>query len=441
MIKQLVKNLFQYEARLVLKKYKPKIIAITGSVGKTTTRDFLYSILSKKFFVRKSEKSIATGLGVMLTVIGRPSTEIAFVLRTSSFFSTIFQFLATLFFGLKLLLWKSDYPDWLILEIDADKIGDVDSVSGWLTIDILVVTAVGSVPSHIEAFESDLGKFLLEKKKLLDSVSRDGIIVYNNDDQTVCHLISLSPLQKISCGLGGDSDVRGTDFEILMSNGDLPKPIGMKFEIISGNEKITATIMDSVGIHNEYATLLSFAVADLLNVSLSDCVKTIEKSPLLPGRMKIIAGLKDSTIIDDSYNSSPIAVREAVEVFGRVRSERKIAVIGDMLELGKYSADEHREVGRLLVPVAQYVVCVGLRARRVAESMLSLSYDEEKISCFDGMDEAGDFLRNFIGPGDLILVKGSQAMRLEKVVEEIMRHPEDAKNLLVRQEPEWLSRH
>jgi UDP-N-acetylmuramoyl-tripeptide--D-alanyl-D-alanine ligase len=454
-MKKLVKSLLQYEARLVLKKYKPKIIAITGSVGKTTTRDFLYCILSKKFFVRKSEKSIATGLGAMLTVIGRPNAEIAFALSQPFSFLVFLKiikiFLLTLFFGLSLILWRQNYPDWLILEIDADKPGDVDSVSGWLTIDILVVTAVGSVPSHVEAFDSDLGKFLLEKKKLLNSVSRDGIIVYNNDDQTVCHLVSLSPLQKISCGLGGDSNVRGTEFEILMSNGGSSKPIGMKFEIIrpagevsgsSGSGLIESVIiMDSVGIHNEYATLLSFAVADLLNVSLSDCVKTIEKSPLLPGRMKIIAGLKDSTIIDDSYNSSPVAVRQAVEVFNKVSSVgRKIAVIGDMLELGKFSADEHREVGRLLVPIAQYVVCIGLRARRVAEAMLSLSYDEEKISCFDGADEVGDFLCNFIEPGDLILVKGSQAMRLEKVSEKIMRHPEDAKNLLVRQEPEWLSR-
>src|ERR1035437_3913092 len=308
-IKKIVKKLFQLEARLILRKYKPKIIAITGSVGKTTTRDFLYSVLSKKFFVRKSEKSITTVLGVTLTVIGHPSAEIAFRVERFSFFPIIWQCLATLFFGLKLLVWKIEYPDWLILEIDADKPGDASSVSGWLSIDILVITAIGAVPSHIEAFDSDIEKFLTEKKKLLNSVSRDGVIIYNGDDETTGHLVSESSLKKISCGLSGDCSVRGSDFEILISNANgLSKPIGMQFNVFSNSEKIIATIIDSVGIHNEYAVLLSTATSGFLNIPEEETIKAIEKSSLLPGRMKIIAGLKDSTIIDDSYNSSPIAV-------------------------------------------------------------------------------------------------------------------------------------
>ena len=443
-IKQLAKKLFKFEARMILRKYHPKIIAITGSVGKTTTRDFLYAALSKKFFVRKSEKSVA-GLGIPLTIIGYHN------------FGITKNFLTTLFFGLKLLFWKSNYPAWLILEIDADKPGDVESVSDWLPVDILVVTAIGNVPAHIEAFGSDMQKFLAEKKKLLGSVHRDGVIIYNSDDETACRLVAESPLRKISCGVAGNANVRGSEFEILSSNaGGISKPTGMKFEITSREHSLGvsgealpppsvdsgfAIIMDTIGAHNEYAALLSVAVADLLDVPMSESVKAIEKSAPLSGRMKIIAGVCDSTVLDDSYNSSPIAARMAVETFARVEtSGRKIAVIGDMLELGKFSAEEHRELGRLLAPVAQYAVCVGLRARRVAETMLLLSFDEEKISCFDSASEAGEFLQNFIQPGDLILVKGSQAMRLEKTVEQIMRHPEDTRTLLVRQEPEWLSR-
>jgi UDP-N-acetylmuramoyl-tripeptide--D-alanyl-D-alanine ligase len=430
-IKKIAKRLFQYEARLVLKKYKPKIIAITGSVGKTTTRDFLYSVLSKKFFVRKSERSFTTELGLPLTILGCAYGK-----------GAVLKWLQNLWTGFLLIVWRRNYPDWLILEIDADKPGDVDSIAGWLSVDILLVTAIGSVPSHIEAFGSDIEKFLAEKKKLFESVSRDGVIVYNGDDETVCRLVFESSLKKISCGLSADCNPRGSDFEILTSvTGGLSKPTGMRFDVFSGEEKITVNIMDSVGIHNEYAVLLSVAVSDLLMIPMTEAVKTVEKSPLLPGRMKIIAGIKDSTVIDDSYNSSPAAVRQAVEVFGRLPTTgRKIAVVGDMLELGKYSAEEHREVGRLLSPVANYVVCVGLRARRVAEAMLSLSYDENNISCFDTAVEAGKFLQNMLEPGDLVLVKGSQIMRLEKVVEEVMRHPEDKKTLLVRQEPEWLER-
>src|ERR1035437_8605478 len=270
-IKQIAKQLFQYETRLVLKKYKPKIIAITGSVGKTTTRDFLYSVLSKKFFVRKNGRSMATEFSVPLTIIG----------YSNSFLSTIFQFLSTLFFGLKLLIWKNNYPDWLILEIDVDKPGDVDSVRSLLSIDILVVTGIGAVPSHIEFFASDMEKFLAEKKKLMDLVSRDGVIVYNSDDETVCRLVSESPLRKISCGLSGDADVRGSEFEILTSTtGGVSRPTGMRFDITFGSAEREGNIgnwtvgqsqevangqsqrvrncgigtMDSIGVHNEYAT-------------------------------------------------------------------------------------------------------------------------------------------------------------------------------------------
>jgi UDP-N-acetylmuramoyl-tripeptide--D-alanyl-D-alanine ligase len=124
--KKFIKNIFQFEARLVLKKYRPKIIAVTGSVGKTTTRDFLYSVLSKKFFVRKSEKSFTTELGIPLTIIGRPAADITLSfgsgLRDSvPFFRLIYRYFFTFLFGLKILIWKSSYPQYLILEIDGDK--------------------------------------------------------------------------------------------------------------------------------------------------------------------------------------------------------------------------------------------------------------------------------------------------------------------------------
>jgi UDP-N-acetylmuramoyl-tripeptide--D-alanyl-D-alanine ligase len=381
--------------------------------------------------VRKSEKSFTTELGLPLTILGCAYGK-----------GSVTKWLQNLWTGLLLIVWRQNYPDWLILEIDADKPGDVDSIKDWLAVDILVVTAIGNVPSHVEAFSSNLEKFLDEKRKLLDLISRDGRIVYNADDETAGQLVKSSQAQKISCGISVGVDFSGTDFEILNSNtGGFIKPTGMKFDVSSGSEKISIAVMDTVGIHNEYAVLLSLAVANLLSVPMSEAIKMIEKSPALPGRMKILAGLKDTTIIDDSYNSSPVAMRQAVETLAKLpASVRKIVIVGDMLELGKYSSEAHREVGNLLAPVASVVVCVGLRARRVSEAMLSLSYDENNISCFDDVKEVGDFLQNLIQPGDVILVKGSQSMRLEKIVEQIMRHPEDKTKLLVRQESEWLER-
>jgi UDP-N-acetylmuramoyl-tripeptide--D-alanyl-D-alanine ligase len=449
-MKKNAKKLSQFLAGLILKKYKPKIIAITGSVGKTTTRDFLYNILSKKIFVRKSEKSFTSELGIPLTIIGRPSSSVAFASNTP-FFVTVWNFILTLFFALKILFWKNAYPEWLILEIDADKPGDVASVAGLLSVDILVVTAIGKVPSHIESFSSDMDKFLAEKEQLLNALKRDGTLIYNADDEVTCGLVARSDVEKISCGLTGATDFSGSPFEILGSaTSGLWQPTGMRFTVEKNNtgkskdasqRKSTIAIMDSIGVNNEYATLLSVAVADLFDINFSEATKSIEKIDLLPGHMKIIAGLKDSTIIDDSYNSSPIALKQALETFSEMSpSGRKIVVVGDMLELGKFSSEEHREAGKTIATVADYVVCVGLRTRKTAETLLSLLYNEEKISCFDTVEESGEFLRQMIASGDLVLVKGSQSMRLEKAVEMIMRHPEDSKKLLVRQESRWLER-
>jgi UDP-N-acetylmuramoyl-tripeptide--D-alanyl-D-alanine ligase len=176
-------------------------------------------------------------------------------------------------------------------------------------------------------------------------------------------------------------------------------------------------------------------------VPFSESAKIAEKSALLPGRMKIINGIKNSTIIDDSYNSSPIAARQALNALSRIETNgRKIAVMGDMLELGRFSADEHKSLAGPIKSAASFAVCVGIRARRTGEELLSLGFPQESLACFDTSLEAGEFLKNEIKNGDIVLVKGSQNMRMERTVEAIMRHPEDKEKFLVRQEPEWLER-
>lgn len=429
-LKLLVKKVLQYEAKLVLKKYKPKVIAITGSVGKTLTREAIYSVLSKKFFVRKSENSFTAELGTALTVIGCREGV-----------GSIFYLIENIFLGIRILLLKTRYPDWLILEIDADKPGDLKVTCSIIKPDILVLTALGEVPAHIELFET-LETFLSEKKTIVDSVRRDGVIVYNADDNVVSSLITDSLVRKISCGVDSESDISGTAFEILYGTGKTGSvPTGMSFFIKSGSESYPINIFQSIGIQNEHASLLAFAVGREFGITSGDIIKSLNKYTSLPGRMNLVAGVKDTIIIDDSYNASPIAMSQAIEVLGNIRSvEKKIAVIGDMLELGQYSAQSHKKVAELLKDVATNVVCVGIRSRKIVDELLDLKFPESKVIYSNTSDEAGKFVQSIIDEGDIVLVKGSQTMRMERVVEEIMRHPSDKDKLLVRQNPEWLNR-
>ncbi len=429
-LKLLAKRILKYEAKLVLKKYKPKVIAITGSVGKTLTKEAIYQVLSKNFFVRKSEKSFTAELGIPLTVIG-----------CGEGVGSISQLIKNILFGLRVILFKTNYPNWLILEIDGDKPGDLEKASSIIRVDILVITAIGQVPSHIETF-GDLDTFLTEKRAIVDSLRFGGSIIYNADDPVAYNLAQNSKVKMVSVGTQKDFIVSGTPFEILYGSGKNGSiPTGMSFGIKNKNDVVPMKIFETIGIQNEYAVLLAFAVGLEFGLSPAQVIQSLSKYNALPGRMRLVPGIKDTLILDDSYNSSPIAISESIKVLADIKSvEKKVAVIGDMLELGRFSAIEHRKVAEQLSRVATDVICVGIRARKIVEELLSLGFSEKKILSYDTADEVGNYLQNLITEGDIVLVKGSQAMRMEKIVEEIMRYPQDKEKVLVRQEEEWRGR-
>ena len=429
-LKQLAKQLLKHQAQLVLKKYRPKIIAITGSVGKTLTKEAIYQVLSKNFFVRKSEKSFTAELGVPLAILGCGEGA-----------PGISQLIKNILIGFKTVFFKTNYPHWLILEVDGDKPGDLAMVSSLMRPDILVVTAIGEVPSHIETF-GDMDIFLNEKKAMVDSLRFGGAVVYNADDPVTFDLAQGSKVKMVPVGIQSNVQVSGTDFEILYGSGKTGSvPIGMSFGLKYKAETFPINIFNTIGDQNEYALLLAFAVGLEFGLKPQEIIKSLSKFSPLPGRMNFVPGIKDTIIIDDSYNSSPIAMAQAIEVLKEIKSvEKKVAVIGDMLELGRFSAIEHRKIAELLRGSATHVVCVGFRARKIGDELLGYGFPESNIVSFDTSDEVGKYLQNFVDDSDIILVKGSQAMRMEKVVEEIMRYPEDKKKVLVRQEEEWLSR-
>ncbi|MSU45404.1 MAG: UDP-N-acetylmuramoyl-tripeptide--D-alanyl-D-alanine ligase [Candidatus Zambryskibacteria bacterium] len=429
-LKPLAKKIFEWQARAVLKLYKPKIIAVTGSVGKSLTKEAIYLCLSKKYFVRKSEKSFTAELGVALTIIGCPTGT-----------GTALDWARNLLLGFRLLLWRRSYPEYLILEIDGDKTGDLSRVSKFISPDILVMTAIGEVPSHIEAFP-DMESFLFEKRSMINAVKREGVIIYNADDSVTANLLQDTVINKISCALGGGADFVGTDLEILYANEKTSRvPTGMSFEIKARGEADKITTFQSIGVQNQYAILLAFAVASNFGMVRSQIVASLNKFTALPARMNIISGIKDTTIIDDSYNSSPVALSYAVSVFGDIKTKgKRVAVIGDMMELGKYSGIEHRKAAEMLSKKVDFVICVGIRSRKISEELQNFGFSESKILSVGSSEEAGKELQRILSVGDLVLVKGSQVMRMERVVEEVMRHPEDKRKILVRQEEEWLSR-
>ena len=167
-------------------------------------------------------------------------------------------------------------------------------------------------------------------------------------------------------------------------------------------------------------------------------VEALSNHQTPPGRLKIIKGIRNTTIIDDTYNSSPVAVEEALASLGQISTKgKRIVVLGDMMELGQYSVAQHEKTGHMVAEVADYLVTVGIRSRSIAEGALESGMPESRIRQYEDARLAGKELEELLGEDDIVLVKGSQSIRAERAVEEIMMHSEHASELLVRQDPMW----
>ena len=420
------------EARAVLRKYKPKVVAVTGSVGKTSTKDAIYAVLAKSYRVRKSEKSFNSEIGLPLTVLGAPNA-----------WNNPFRWLANIVDGLFLIWFDPPYPEWLVLEVGADRSGDIRSLSGWLPVDIAVITRLPEVPVHVEFFDSPEA-VVEEKASLIDAIKPGGVLALFADDPRTLglqHRLPAPDARIITFGFEEGADVRGEHVALLREEGSETWPIGMTATITADGVSVPLEVAGAVGPHAFLPALAAAAVGRALDKHLSDIVGALESYDPPPGRMRLVPGIKHTLIVDDTYNASPAATVAALDTLAMIAPNgRKIFAIGDMLELGRHSVEEHRKVGAHAAATADFLVTVGFRARDIAAAALDNGMSENNILQFEDAGKAGRELQNLLKEGDCILVKGSQSIRMERVVEEVMAEPTEAPRLLVRQDAEWKRR-
>lgn len=427
--KKIVVLVLKAEAKLILKKYKPKIIGISGTVGKTSAKEAIFTVLAEFFSVRKSEKSYNSELGVPLTIIG-----------ASSGWGSIFSWLAIFIKGLKLILFKQDYPEWLVLEMGVGKPNDMREILSFVKPDIAVLTTLGEVPVHVEKFKNP-EELIKEKSLLVTKIGEGKIAVINGDDPAIFDLKEKIKAKTITYGFAAGFDLVASNFNLTFKEeGGREMPLGATFKVDYAGKIVPVRMPNCFGRQNAYSALAALAVGGALGLNLVEMAETLAKLEPPVGRARLIEGIKNTYIIDDTYNSSPVALTAAAEILIGLPSKRKIAILGDMLELGKYTIDEHKKAGKLVAEAADIFFAVGPRMKFAAEEAKANGMSEKKIFEFSTAEEAKPKAQEIIKEGDLILVKGSQGMRMEKVVEEIMAHPELKGKLLVRQEKEWLNR-
>jgi UDP-N-acetylmuramoyl-tripeptide--D-alanyl-D-alanine ligase len=427
-MKKILQTILTVLAKAMIRRYKPTIVAITGSVGKTSTKEAVFAVLNQKFHVKAASGNLNNELGVPLTILGDFADE--YYSRGPS----VFFWLKVILMSLVGLMHYGRYPEILVLEYGADRPGDIRKLVTNFKPHVSILTSIGHIPSHVEFFESPEA-VTKEKSLLVTKLNSDDFAVLNAEDERIIKLKDSTKAKVISYGLSKDADVVLSDVGIGLN--DDGKPEGVNFKLTNGGVQTPVSIFGSLGHSHALAAAAGAAVGLVFKMNLADIARGLNSYKGANGRLKLLKGAKNSTIIDDTYNSSPNAARLALETLKHIPAERKVAILGDMLELGQYTEQTHKEVGELAGRVAQFLITVGLRAKFIAETA-SVELGQENVLSFSSVEEAKDKILDLIKTGDVVLVKGSQGMRLEKIVEEIMAEPDRKGELLVRQSQKWL---
>lgn len=373
-------------SRIALAKHKPQIIAITGSVGKTTTKDILYYALTDVVDVRASSKSYNSDIGVPLSVFGLDNPYTSLGKWMAVYASAIKQ------------IFSKDFPDVLVLEVGIGAPGDMLVITKWLTPDISIFTQLSPDPVHLEFFNSREDIYS-EKKTLATATRQDGVVIYNGDDLILERVLGDIQQQKVA-------------FQI-------PSLVRMSPEgthiTIDGSDVV---LKGALAFHLRNAVSIVYEVAKIIGVEVSNVWASLENNFIATqGRAQLIHGINDSIIIDDAYNASPVAVRASLSSFEKLNTEgRKIFVFGDMMELGDIEESAHREIAQYINFVDE-LITVGPRAWWTHDEA---QQKDVATKHFDTSDQAGEYLKKHLQTGDAVLFKASRhSIKMERAIVQI----------------------
>ncbi|MFY9175281.1 MAG: UDP-N-acetylmuramoyl-tripeptide--D-alanyl-D-alanine ligase [Peptococcia bacterium] len=377
-----VEKALQQLAELQRSFFQGPLIAITGSTGKTTTKDMLTAILSEK--------------GEVLSTQGNYNNEL----------------------GLPLTLLSLEEKHWaMVTEMGMDALGEIDRLGEIAKPTHGIITNIGH--SHQEILGSQ-ERIAQAKAELFPHVSPTGGMVLNKQDEALLNpwLPELRcPVKWVACSAPADIWVG----EVWTNKGNY----GYTFQICTEGEEVSITL-NIPGRHNIINSLSAVGIARQLGLSWEEIRRGLSKIQLTPMRLEIIHLEEQKlTVINDAYNANPASMASALEVLQTVAGKgRKIAVLGDMYELGDFEVQGHLEVGKKAVDVQlDYLFTVGKLARYIAEGAITAGFPESGIGLCQNNQEALSYLKKALQPGDVILIKGSRGVKMEEIVTDLARMP------------------
>lgn len=411
-------------ARLTMWRYRPGIVGITGSVGKTSTKLAIAAVLSSGRTVRYARGNLNNELGLALTILGDwREDELRLVSRDfpagKSKLRKTFFWLKVIFVSAYHIVRKVAYPEILVLEYGADRPGDIRALLRIAKPNVSVITAVGDIPVHVEYYSGpdDVAR---EKARLIEQLPSAGYAIVNHDDLTVMHLADRTRGHVMTFGFGKGADVQVTRFENRVEDG---RPAGVSFKLEHEGTFVPVRLANVFGKVQGYASVAAAAVGFVFGMNLVKISEALAGYRGAPHRMELIPGIKDTLVIDDSYNASPLSMDAALDTLRDLPGARKVAILGDMLEIGKYAIEAHEALGRQVAEFADALVTVGPRAKFIAETARAAKMPKNAVISFDDAESAIHDIKSLVKKGDLILVKGSHAMQLNTMVDGLRAIP------------------
>lgn len=372
-VKDTVKALGEL-AKYYRSKFNIPYVGITGSVGKTTTKDMIACALRAKYNVMKTRGNSNNHIGLPLTLLSlEKQNEIG------------------------------------VTEMGMSGFGEIDYLAGLVEPDTAVYTNIGV--SHIEKLGSR-ENILKAKCEMLKHIRKDGFVVLCGDDDMLWGIRDKIKQRHIYYGIeNNECGCVGRDIKTVGG--------GTQFDIIYENERYRAEI-PVLGEHNVKNALAAYVVARHYGVEPEKIIDALSKFE--PGAMRQnIIKVNHITVINDCYNSSPSSVQAGLKTLSQVSGKRKIAVLGDMLEMGNLSESLHRQAGGYVVDnKADFLVCIGDNSRYIIEGACACGFDRKKTKFFKTNKEANVFFDSFLKEDDVVLVKASRGMKLEEIVDHIV---------------------
>ncbi|HET8774563.1 MAG TPA: UDP-N-acetylmuramoyl-tripeptide--D-alanyl-D-alanine ligase [Thermoanaerobaculia bacterium] len=357
-------------AKSIRERYDFQLIGITGSAGKTTTKEMIATLVGTERRTFKSWGNFNNQIGAPLCLDNMP-----------------------------------DGAQVVVSEMGMNHAGEIAEIAGLMRPNVGVYTNIA--PVHVEFFPDGIYGVAAAKRELLENLAPNGTVIVNNDNEHVVRICSDFEGRRVTYGVEHDAEYRAAN---IRERGLL----GTRFTLVAeGTQRELELVLP--GRHNLDNLLAAIATARAVGISWEGIERGVtEVKPAY--HRGVIIPWRGATIYDDTYNSNPYALKRTLELMAQAEATRRVAVIGDMLELGEQELQFHREAGQGIPKSIDVVVGVGKRTEALLDGAREAGFADDALHHFDNAQQAGEFLKNEVREGDLVLIKGSRGVGLDKAV-------------------------